>query len=151
MVRESLVVKPSLSVNPPGYLDQRIDVKISVGAHALVLMAAGLCQAALQALRRQITTVSGRTLALLHTFFKGLSSKSQSSAMTVLVAGDVVELAMAHLADAGSDNIQCGVHMLEHFRADSRGRERLCAPRVVDQLMKWIAKWLAEVRGSLGG
>jgi hypothetical protein len=121
---------------------------ISTGDNLVLVwwMDVGLCSAALQALRKQHRAVSTKTLAMLSTFLNSLSMTSRARALEELLAGDIVELTMGHLADAGPDQIQFGVESFEQFLGSALGRERLCAPGLVDQLMKWIAKWFAEVR-----
>jgi hypothetical protein len=115
-----------------------------------VLGPAGLCQAAAEGLRKQNRDVSWTVLAMLFTFFECLSTQSCPVAMAVLVEGGAVELTVGHMTEAGLDIQDSGVQMCAHYFSDPRAVERMCAPGMVDRLMKWVPTWLAEVRGEIG-
>jgi hypothetical protein len=111
-----------------------------------VLEASGLCQAALHALGKQDIDVRRAVLWMLYSFLGALDEHRQRPAMAVLVGGDVVELTLGHLADAGRDDVSGGVAFLCVYLNDPGARERMCTPGSVNQLINWIAKWLLEVR-----
>ncbi len=113
-------------------------------------VAAGLCEAALQALRKGLKAVERAVLCMLVRFTQALDGSSLTEAMGVLVAGNIVKLTMDHMAKAGPDMVVCGTALFKHFFDDPVGRERLCVPGTMAQMMKWIAKWCAKVRISWG-
>jgi hypothetical protein len=111
-------------------------------------LAAGFCQAALQALKKPIKEVHGRVLSVLNMFFGRLrpASASLQEALAELVAGDLVEATVRHISEAGQDMQECGVTLLLRFAHDLQAVKRLSAPGIVDLLLKWAAKWLLKVR-----
>jgi hypothetical protein len=93
-----------------------------------------------------VRLVRTNLLGMLVQFMESLSGDSlQSAAVARLVAGGAVELTMGHMADAGQDELVCGIQLFEHFLSDDHGREKMNAPAARDQLVKWIAKWLPKV------
>jgi hypothetical protein len=110
---------------------------------------AGLCEAAVEALRRDSSDVTGRVLAMLFIFFRRLPRESRTAAMAVLVAGGAVELTVAYMAEVGLDIPKWGLEMLMYYTDDPCARERMCAPGMVDQIIKWFARWLPPVRGLM--
>ncbi len=111
--------------------------------------AAGLCQAAVEALRKQNRDVGDKVLAMFSTFFTSLSKGSHSAAMAVLVEGGAVELTVGHMTGAGLDIPVCLLQVYLYYIHDPGARDRMCAPGVKDQLMKWFGKWLPKVRRVL--
>jgi hypothetical protein len=64
---------------------------------------AGLCQAAVQALRKGTSHVRGRLLYMLGMFFTAFTGNLYSRAMQVLVEGGVAELAVWHMAEGPAE------------------------------------------------
>jgi hypothetical protein len=111
-------------------------------------VAAGLCQAAVEALRKQNRDVGDKVLAMFSTFCASLSKESLSAAIAVLVEAGAVELTVGHMTEAGLEIPVYGLQVYSYYIHDPGARDRMCAPGVVDQLMKWFAKWLPEVGGN---
>jgi hypothetical protein len=110
-------------------------------------VASGFCQAAPHALRNPCRNVCARLVSTLSSFFKCLPEDSHPAATAVLVVGGGVELTMGHMADAELDEVSTAVGLFIHFASDPLARERLCAGEVPDQILKWMAKVLPQVRG----
>jgi hypothetical protein len=60
-------------------------------------------------------------------FFQSLSRDYHPGAMAVLVAGDVVELAVCHMAKEGVDVLHCGLELVM-FISHRRSLKRMRAP-----------------------
>jgi hypothetical protein len=86
-----------------------------------------------------------RILCILVLFLPCISHRFYSAAMSVLVAGGVVEFARGYFAKAGEDMLFCGLALLKYLMKEQQVMERLCAPEIVDQLLTWIAQWLQKV------
>jgi hypothetical protein len=56
---------------------------------------------------------------------------------------------MAHMADAEADEVRCAIGLFEHIVRHPDGRDELERPIMMDQLIRWIARWLLEVRGTV--
>lgn len=115
------------------------------------MSAAGLCQAALHILKDGAKSKHAETLRIVWRFIMAVvppigSHQTYSAAMALLVSGGCVELTVAHVAEAGPDMLIFGVRLFNHFLRDSRAQERMCAPRMVDSIMKWLSKGLSQVR-----
>lgn len=112
--------------------------------------AAGLCQAALNILRSGANSKHAGMVRIVWRFISFISPLNRpprkSAAMAVLVSGGFVELAVAHMVEAGPDMLKPGVGLLKHFMKDPRARERICAPRMMDSVMKWFTNQFAQVR-----
>ncbi len=76
---------------------------------------------------------------------KFLTTVTCPVAVAELVAGNGVELAVDHVAEAGLDIPKLGLDIFEYFFRDRRARERVCGPVAADQLVQWAAKWLPLV------
>ncbi len=109
-------------------------------------VAAGLCQAAVKAARRKSKLVRKKVLYTLPLYVDALSTDLGEGAMTLLVAGGIVELAVRHLVEAGSSEDGCLLGLMQHLTANPQGRDRLSSKGVGDQLMQWVAKRLVQVR-----
>jgi hypothetical protein len=106
---------------------------------------AGLCDAAIQALKTPLESVQGKILHTLAGIIPQLSGHCLHAAMDTLVAGDVVEFTVGHIARAGPDMLGCGILLFRLFLTAPQGRERMCRPETVQLLMQWLVTWLQEV------
>jgi hypothetical protein len=109
-------------------------------------MAAGLCQAAVEALSKGISGTHGKMFHMLGTFFAILSDDLHPAAMAVLVDGGVLELAVSRMAEGLADTAEKEIAILIVFLGDPLSRERMCTPKLVDPLTRGISKWLFKVR-----
>jgi hypothetical protein len=108
--------------------------------------AAGLCKALLQALQLDIRGTHRSMFDMLSKFVRCLSgSGSYILGMTAMSNSGVVELVAAHLVHAHVEETICGVVLCSEFLGEW-GRDRLAALGTVDQVMKWVARCLVEVR-----
>jgi hypothetical protein len=108
--------------------------------------AAGLCQAAVQALKKQDKDVTGKVLAMLFVFFECLSIQSRPAAMAMLVEAGAVEITVGHIIEAGLDIPRSGLEMCVSYMNNPGALDRMCAPGMVEQLMTWFATRLPVVR-----
>jgi hypothetical protein len=69
--------------------------------------------------------------------------------MAVLVEGGAVELTVSYVAEAGLDIPRLGLEMFWQYVKDPAAQDHMAAPRIVDQLMQWLAKWLPAVRAVI--
>ncbi len=53
---------------------------------------------------------------------------------------------MAHMANAGRDELQLAVELYKRFLFHSDGRDEMSKKAMMDQFVQWTAKWLLEVR-----
>jgi hypothetical protein len=88
-------------------------------------------------------------LAMLCNFLKLLPDRDMNATAVELVEGNAVELIVGHLAKGGEDPRGASVFLLELFASIPQGQERMGAHGVVEQLMKWLAPVLREVRNVL--
>lgn len=130
--------------------------------------AAGLCQAALSALRNHRIDVHGKVLGMLCAFQKDLCSSERcsnaESTLEELLDGGIVETAVTQMATAECSRpdgkrqsvaarrgkAECeesggGLEMLVLLSRDSDGLQSMCEPRPLYRLMEGIAKWLVQV------
>jgi hypothetical protein len=105
-----------------------------------------LLPAALQALRTEPKGVGGKVIIMLIQFFTSFPSQRHPAAMAVLVPGDAVELTVRYMVETGPDMHPSVVDLMLDFMDDTRGKERMCVPGLVNQLVKGFAKWLPKVR-----
>ncbi len=110
-----------------------------------MVVAAGLCQAAVKAARSENRFTRERVLLMVSPFIDVLSPDLRQAAMATFIAGDIVELAVGHIVEAAPSGHGCLGGLLYRFSGEPQGRERLSSKGVVDQLLLWVAKWLAEV------
>ncbi len=110
------------------------------------MVAAGLCQAVVKAVRTKSWTVCDKVLRMLLVFIEHLSPDLRQAAVTILVAGGVVERAVRHLVEKGPATDGYLVELLCFLAEKPQAGERLSSKGVVDQLVHWIAKWLVKVR-----
>ncbi len=108
------------------------------------MLAAGLCLAAVRAMGIVRNGVRREVLDMLSTFFYWLPPHFHPAATSVLIAGNAVEFT-ADLMEAEDDMCDSGVAALTGFYKEPQGRERMCAQRVVNQLLRWVSKWLLKV------
>ncbi len=57
-----------------------------------------------------------------------------------------MEVVMSHMTNAGQDELYFGVTVFTHFLSDPQGREKLCDPAMVDQMITWVLRCFSEVR-----
>jgi hypothetical protein len=88
--------------------------------------------------------VRRRLLDMLDIFLYCLPPHSHAAATAVLVASNAVEFT-ADLIEAEDGMCDSGVAALIAYHKDPQGRERMCAQGVVDQLSRWVSKWLLQV------
>jgi hypothetical protein len=72
------------------------------------------------------------------------------AAKAELVAGNAVELTVQAMVEADYPHTSY-VTMLRMFSLDPAAKERMLAPGIVDQQMKWAAKWLLKVSQNVVG
>jgi hypothetical protein len=113
------------------------------------LAAAGLCKAILPALKNNIKGTQASMLDMLHHFAKSLSDRSHPQAMGVLLSGGLLEITMAHMANAGPDEVLCGTSLFQQMSRHPWGQEGMSKKGMVDQMIHCFAKWLSEVRYAL--
>ncbi len=115
-------------------------------------LVAGLFQAALLPLKKQTSAVRGRLLHMLSVAFEALVSSRHlhSAALTVLVEGGAVELALDHMAQAELDKKRHGAALLVMLLIDSRAMDRARGVGDVDPVMTGLVK-LLKVRNVLSG
>ncbi len=116
---------------------------------SLCLVPAGLCQAAVHALKKENKAVRGKVVSILAVFFARLDDRFHHAAMAVLVTGGAVELAMGHMVETGLELLLYGEELFNDFFDDPRGQDRVCTGAVADPLIKWAAKWLPQVRNMV--
>lgn len=107
-------------------------------------------KAALEALKKQIPGTHRSILNMLDMFFGSLSDHFLPGAMATLLPGGLMEITMAHMADAGADELVCAVGLFKTYLRFPVGQEEVRAPVVKDRLIKWIGRFLLEVRGMIG-
>jgi hypothetical protein len=84
---------------------------------------------------------------MLYVFLRSLSPNSRRAAVAELVEGNVVELALAYMVQAGVNVHQhVPLSLLPLLLDDAVGRERILAHTNVSQLIKAVANLLLEVR-----
>ncbi len=108
------------------------------------MLGAGLCKAVLRVFEFDNQDLHKNVWTMLPMFLDYLSKKSYNTALTILVAGNVMELALEHYIKGGVNSP--GAVMLRRFWAAAEGQKRMSAPGVMDQLIAWIAKGLQSVR-----
>jgi hypothetical protein len=111
--------------------------------------AAGLCEAFLGILRKGDKAMHTQILGNLTSFILCLTDRNFPAAMAILVPGGIVELTMGQMAKAGQGQLLVGLTLFKYLSKDPAAQERLSKPGMVDQLTKWIAKWLPQVRTLL--
>jgi hypothetical protein len=110
---------------------------------------AGLCEAIVHVLKCHAETMEDTMIFILFLVIPFIQCRSDSARrMAVLVAGGVVEVAVAHFRNAKGVTLLEGLELLRHLMTDHGVMERLCALRNVKQLVNWIAKHLQEVSDS---
>lgn len=125
---------------------KRSQTLISVtSSESKLLMAAGICQVALQAMGRGTKDLSKRVFIMIFLLFQSLSYRSERAATKELVAGDIVKLSVRYMVEAGTDMHLSVVRMMLNFLGEPRGKEQASAPEVRDQLLKGLAEWLRQV------
>ncbi len=62
---------------------------------------------------------------MLDVFLSSISEDSQYPALTVLLAGGLLELTMAHMADSGADELRCAIGLLEIIIRHPDGRDEM--------------------------
>ncbi len=82
-------------------------------------------------------------------FLPSMSEHCLPAAMAELVRGGVVELTVELMTAGELDMFACGLVLVPQYVKDALGQQTMCAPRLVDQLVKWIAKWIKKVRGAI--
>jgi hypothetical protein len=108
-------------------------------------LAAGFCQAALHAWGLLTDHNRKAVFSMLIVFLKALSPHLLPAAQAELVAENAVELTVRTMVEADtSDQSYTAVYFLVSL--DPLAREKMCAPGVVGQQIKWAAKWLLKVR-----
>jgi hypothetical protein len=116
---------------------------VTAHAHALCAVAvAGLCKAILPALKCHIKGTQTSMFNMLSYFAMFLSDDSAPAALAVLLNGGVLELTMAHMANAGPEEVQAAQVLFIWFSNHPFGLERMSKKGMVDQLTQWVAKWL---------
>ncbi len=105
-----------------------------------------MCKAILPALKANIKGTKASMLDMLHHFARSLSDKSHSQAMGVLLSGGLLEITMAHMADAGPDEILCGTHLFYQLSRHPQGQEGMSKKSMVYQMIQCFTRWLSEVR-----
>jgi hypothetical protein len=91
----------------------------------------------------------GRLLMLLFEWVGSLSAKLQPAAMETMLRGNVVELAIDHMANENIDMRQNGLGLLLNFLQNTRGRERICTRKLMHPLAKGLSRWLPKVRNMV--
>jgi hypothetical protein len=109
-------------------------------------VSAGLCRAALPALKTQSKGIPEKVHCILVLVLESLSSKFVPAAMAVLVGGSAIEATVLHMVEDGLDVQGYGLRLLLLFMENPVSQNRMFAPRLVDQLLKGITKWLLQVR-----
>jgi hypothetical protein len=79
-------------------------------------------------------------------FLLYLSDNSLLPALTLLLSGGLLELTMAHMVNAGADEVTCAGGLFSFFLKHPSGQEGMCMEAMLDQIMQWIVRWLVEVR-----
>jgi hypothetical protein len=109
------------------------------------MVAAGLCQAIVKGVRTKNAVIREKLLRMVSIFIIVLPPDTKQAAVTLLVAGDAVELAVGHLLETGLPSVY--LMDLLFLSADKpQARERLSSKRVADQLVHWVAQCLVQVR-----
>jgi hypothetical protein len=114
------------------------------GSKNTVMLAAGFCQAAPQPLGFVTNKVRKSLLGILIIFVDAVSPHLLPAAKADLVAGNTVELITQAMVEADTPHGSF-VAMLFSFSLDPLAKERMRAPGIVDQQVKWAAKWLLKV------
>jgi hypothetical protein len=74
-----------------------------------------------------------------------LSPDHRQAAVTLLLAADIPELAVACMTTAGPSVDDFLVELLLMFCNVPQARERLMSKEVVDKVIRWSATWLSKV------
>jgi hypothetical protein len=101
-------------------------------------------------LRKRDKAMHMQMLVNLMSFILCLSGQDLLTALAVLVPGGIVEITMGQMANAEKGEMLVGVTLFRYLAKEPGAWERLCKPGMVDQLIKWIAKWLPQVRALVG-
>jgi hypothetical protein len=88
-------------------------------------------------------------LRTLVTFYNALPEHSHPAATTLLVAADGVELIVGHMGDVRDDDLVFAVPLFRQFFDDPQARERLSAPQLVVQMLKWLKECFSKVRNRV--
>jgi hypothetical protein len=110
----------------------------------VLVLAAGFCQAALQALRFVTRDMQKEVVGMLVVFSDVLAPHLVPAAEADLLAGNAMELVVQAMVQEDHPH-QNYVTMLVSLSLNPAAEERMCAPGIVDQQMKWVAKWLLKV------
>ncbi len=105
-----------------------------------------MCKVVVPALKSQVRGTHESVLRMLSGFLSCLSTQTEGAAMKLLVSGGLLELTMAHMADAGPEEIHCAQMLFNNFLKHPDGRDELSKKAIMDQFTQWCAKWLTEVR-----
>jgi hypothetical protein len=105
----------------------------------------GVWEAALHVARTRGKRACGRVLTLLFEVFLFLSPNHAADAKAALLAGNILDIAIDHMANGQVHMNQNGVRLLMHLSQDPQIRKRMCAQRFVDPLMKGLSRFLLKV------
>jgi hypothetical protein len=109
-------------------------------------LAAGSCAPFLRAFERSSEPLVRKMIVNVLFGFTNCSSESIDAALTEMAEGDVVEMIVRHLSETGGDAEGAGAKLLLLFVVSPACKERVCAPDVADQIVKWSAEALQKVR-----